>query len=161
MNTTSRATRSPATISEPATSEGDGIDEALIEGLVHGFYAKVRRDPLLGPVFDSRIGDWDTHLARMCRFWSSVALGSGAYQGNPMARHAPLPVDAVHFDRWLALFEETAEEICPPSAAALFIKRARRIAQSLELGIAIHAGKMPARGQRFHRAAPSGQGEQP
>ena len=129
-----------------------GIDGPMIERLVHTFYAKVRRDELLGPIFDARVEDWDKHLARMCLFWSSVALGSGAYQGSPMRVHAPLPVDAAHFDRWLALFEETANEVCPPAAAEHFVVRAKRIAQSLELGIAIHNGQILGKGQRYHRA---------
>ena len=138
-----------------------GIDEAAIRRLVHGFYAKVREDVLLGPIFDSRIADWDEHLERMCRFWSSVATMSGTYHGNPMAKHVTLPVDAVHFDRWLELFEATAAETCTSAAAAYFIERARRIARSFELAIAVHAGALPARGQRFHRrpACPVQQGE--
>lgn len=138
-----------------------GIDEAMIGRLVHRFYARVREDALLGPVFDTRIDDWDKHLDRMCRFWSSVALMSGSYSGNPMARHARLPVDATHFDRWLELFETTATEVCPPAAAAHFVERACRIAQSLELGIAVTAGATPRRGERFYRplAPSSSQGE--
>ena len=101
-----------------------GVDEAAIRRLVHGFYAKVRQDALLGPIFDSRVADWDEHLERMCRFWSSVATMSGTYHGNPMAKHIALPVDAAHFDRWLELFEATAAETCPPVAASL-LHRAR------------------------------------
>jgi hemoglobin len=130
-----------------------GIDEAMIDRLVHEFYARVRTDTLLGPVFAARISDWDKHLRRMCAFWSSVALMSGDYHGNPMGRHLPLPVDAEHFDRWLVLFEATAAETCPPVAAAHFVERARRIAQSLELGIAISHGTPLRRGQRFRRDA--------
>ncbi|HEX7081475.1 MAG TPA: group III truncated hemoglobin [Gammaproteobacteria bacterium] len=129
-----------------------GIDGPMIERLVHAFYAKVRRDELLGPIFDARIGDWDKHLERMCLFWSSVALGAGAYQGSPMQVHAPLPVDSRHFDRWLSLFEETANEVCPPAAAEHFVVRAKRIAQSLELGIASYNGHILRKGQRYHRA---------
>ena len=47
-----------------------GITEAMIERLVHGFYAKVRADAVLGPVFDARIKEWEPHLAQMCAFWS-------------------------------------------------------------------------------------------
>jgi hemoglobin len=130
-----------------------GVDEAAIRRLVHGFYAKVREDALLGPIFYSRVADWDEHLERMCRFWSSVATMSGTYHGNPMAKHITLPVDAAHFDRWVELFEATAAETCAPAAADHFIERARRIARSFELGIAVHAGALPARGQRFHRRA--------
>jgi len=126
-----------------------GIDEIMIERLVRGFYARVQDDPLLGPVFAARIRDWEPHLQRMCAFWSSVALMSGRYHGQPMRAHAPLPIDAAHFDRWLALFEDTARELCPPVAAAHFIERARRIAESLELGIAISRGVMLNKGERY------------
>jgi len=130
-----------------------GVDAAAIHRLVHGFYGKVRRDALLGPIFEPRIADWDEHLERMCRFWSSVMTMSGTYHGNPMGMHIALPVDAAHFDRWLELFEATAAETCAPDAAAQFIERARRIARSFELGIAVHAGALPTRGNRFHRRA--------
>lgn len=132
--------------------ERTGIDEALIERLVHGFYVKVRADGLLGPVFAARIEDWEPHLARICAFWSSVALLSGRYHGQPMEKHLPLSIDAEHFDRWLALFEETAREVCPPAAAEHFIERARRIAESLELGIAGGSGVLLMKGQRYRRA---------
>jgi len=128
-----------------------GIDEPMIERLVHGFYAKVRADRLLGPVFEARIADWEPHLRQMRRFWSSVALLSGRYEGRPMQKHLPLPVDARHFDRWLALFAETAAELCPPAAAALFAERAQRIAESLELGIAAGQGRFLAKRERLHR----------
>lgn len=126
-----------------------GIDTPMIERLVRSFYDRVRADAVLGPVFEAHIVDWEPHLARMCAFWSSVALMSGTYHGSPMARHLPLPVDARHFDRWLALFEQAAEELCPPAAAAHFAERARRIAASLELGIAAENGTMPDPGARY------------
>jgi hemoglobin len=128
-----------------------GITEAMIERLVHAFYDKVRTDAVLGPVFDARIQDWEPHLAQMCAFWSSVALLTGRYHGTQMVKHAPLPVDAAHFDRWLALFEQTAREVCPGEAEAHFVERARRIAASLELGIANANGVMLGIGERFRR----------
>ena len=126
-----------------------GIDEVMIERLVRRFYVKVREDALLGPVFEAHIQGWEPHLQRMCAFWSSVALMSGRYHGSPMSKHLPLPIDAAHFDRWLALFEETAREVCPPAAAAHFLERARRIAESLELGIAGRHGVLLGSGGRF------------
>ena len=132
-----------------------GIDEPMIERLVHRYYDKARADSMLGPVFDSKVHDWDHHLAQMRRFWSSVATMSGTYHGSPMPKHMVLPIDAAHFDRWLALFEETAQELCPPVAAEHFIVRARRIAQSLELGVALQAGARLKVGERFHRGEPS------
>lgn len=132
--------------------ERTGIDEAMIEHLVRSFYARIREDAVLGPIFDERIEDWEPHLQRMCAFWSSVVLMSGRYHGRPMQKHAPLPIDGSHFDRWLALFEKTAEAVCPPPAAAHFIDRARRIAESLELGIAISRGIRLAPGERYRMA---------
>lgn len=128
-----------------------GIDEAMIDNLVRAFYGRIRDDALLGPVFAARIVDWEPHLQRMCAFWSSVALMSGRYHGQPMEKHLPLPVDARHFDRWLVVFIETAREVCPPLAADHFIERAERIAQSLELGIAAQNGLLLAKGQRLRR----------
>jgi len=129
-----------------------GIDEPMIARLVDAFYDRVRADPLIGPVFAERISDWGPHLEQMRLFWSSVALMSGVYHGRPMPKHLPLPVDARHFDRWLELFEATAEDVCPPAAAAHFIERARRIAESLELGIAGAQGVLLRKGERYLRA---------
>lgn len=133
-------------------SETTGIDEDVIHTLVHAFYAQIRQDPVLGPIFNDRIDDWEPHLERMCAFWSSVTLMSGRYHGQPMQKHAPLPVDARHFDRWLELFEQSAHSVCAPAAAEYFIDRARRIAESLELGIAGQSGVLLARGQRLFRS---------
>ncbi|MCC7251829.1 group III truncated hemoglobin [Hyphomicrobium sp.] len=111
----------------------------MIHDLVHAFYAKVRRDAVLGAVFEAEIDDWPSHLERMCAFWSSVTLMSGRYKGQPMVAHAKIPgIDSAHFDRWLAIFRDTASEVCSGEAVALFIDRAERIAQSLQIGIALH-----------------------
>lgn len=131
--------------------EQTGIDEAMIDQLVRGFYARIRTDDLLGPIFNSRIRDWEPHLQRMCAFWSSVVLSSGVYHGQPMRMHLPLPVDARHFDHWLALFEQTARDLFPDQIAEYFVDRARRIAASLELGIASSHGVLLGKGERFVR----------
>jgi len=69
-----------------------------------------------------------------------------------MLKHVSLPIEATHFDRWLALFELTVREICPPKAADYFMERARSIAESLELGVA-NANKILLRkGERLHRS---------
>jgi len=115
-----------------------GVTEDMIAVLVHSFYAKVRRDPLLGPIFERAIGHhWDAHLAKLADFWSSVILMSGRFKGSPMTVHAALPeISPTHFARWLELFRETVRTVCPPEAAALFEAKSAMIAQSLQLGIA-------------------------
>jgi hemoglobin len=118
-----------------------GIDEPLIAELVDRFYARVREDELIGPVFEARIENWDEHLAKLRAFWSSVVLMTGRYKGQPMPVHAAISeITDAHFERWLSLFADTAKTVCPPAAAALFIDRSQRIAQSLSLGIAASRG---------------------
>jgi hemoglobin len=119
-----------------------GIDDAMIERLVRTFYGRVQADPLIGPVFATRIHDWEAHITKLCAFWSSVALMTGRYHGQPMPLHMNLPVGPEHFDRWISLFEDTANTLCPPAAAAHFSERARRIADSFELGIAARHGRI-------------------
>lgn len=113
-----------------------GLDEAVLRELVHSFYAKIRTDAVLGPIFAARITDWAPHLERMCAFWSSVALMTGRYHGAPVRAHMGLSVTWAHFERWLVLFRETAAETCPPAGAAHVIERAERIARSLHMAAA-------------------------
>jgi hemoglobin len=118
------------------------LDEAMIARLVHAFYAEIRRDRWLGPIFEQRIQDWNAHLGQMCAFWSSVMLKSGRYHGTPMQKHMTLPVERAHFARWLDLFAMTAHRICPAEAPR-FEAAAQRIAQSLELGIETYRHRLP------------------
>lgn len=121
-----------------------GVDEAMIGRLAPAFYAKVRQDPVLGPIFNREIADWDQHLARLCDFWSSVLLMTGRFKGQPMAAHARIAdIGPAHFARWLQLFHETAGEVCPPEAAALFRAKADQIGESLQLGLSFARGEPP------------------
>ncbi|EAQ04650.1 probable Sec-independent protein translocase protein [Pseudooceanicola batsensis HTCC2597] len=113
--------------------ERTGLSEAVLTDLVHGFYGKIRLDPVLGPIFAERITDWRPHLEKMVDFWSSVALMTGRYHGAPVPKHEGLPVIWAHFERWLELFRETAGEVCTPEGAVHVIERAERIARSLHM----------------------------
>jgi len=115
--------------------DSTGLDQAMLTELVHNFYGKIRTDDVLGPIFASRISDWPPHLERMVSFWSSVALMTGSYHGAPVPAHAHLPVTWAHFERWLALFHETACETCTPAGAVHVIERAERIARSLHMAV--------------------------
>lgn len=112
-------------------------DEAEIERVVRDFYGRIRADDVLGPIFNRVIGDnWEPHLQKMFAFWSSVMLMSGRYKGAPMVAHIRLKqVRPEHFDIWLTLFEATVTENCAPETAAAFLDKARRIAESLKLGM--------------------------
>jgi hemoglobin len=114
----------------------DHVTEPAIRLLVDRFYAKVRNDPELGPIFDRAIADWNPHLATMRDFWSSIMLTSGRYHGNPVAAHRKLEgITPRLFERWLALFAETCGELFDDSLAASFMDKARRIATSLQLAL--------------------------
>ncbi len=63
------------------------MTEADLQALVDRFYAKVRADDLLGPLFNRAVEDWPEHLERLGAFWSSVMLTSGRYKGSPMGAH--------------------------------------------------------------------------
>ena len=113
--------------------ERTALSEAVLTDLVHRFYDKVRLDPVLGPIFADRIGDWEPHLEKMVDFWSSVALMTGRYHGSPVAKHEGLPLIWQHFERWLDLFRQTAREVCTHEGATHVVARAERIAHSLHL----------------------------
>lgn len=122
-----------------------GIDDALISTLVETFYARIRDDAMLAPIFAAKVTDWPHHLARMKDFWASIALESGRYSGNPMLKHIAIPtLGPAHFTRWLTLWEATLDDVAQPRAAALFRDRAARIADSLQTGIALHNGGLAA-----------------
>lgn len=115
-----------------------GVDEAFIERLVHEFYARIRADSRLGPIFEAAIEDrWDAHLSRMTAFWSSVALNSGRYSGKPVPAHARLSgLTPDDFALWLSLFRQTLDDIAPTQdAAEYFMVRAERIARSLIMAL--------------------------
>lgn len=115
----------------------EAITENALRDLVDQFYARVRRDPFIGPVFDGAIHDWPEHLDKLQAFWSSVMLTSGRYKGRPLPAHIKHAdaIDSRSFVRWLALWKETTDEILDPESAAALQEKAGRIAESLSLGI--------------------------
>ena len=91
----------------------DSVTDDRIVTLVDSFYARIREDAELGPVFEDVVaGHWDKHLTTMYRFWSSVMLKTGTYHGSPMQAHMRIPGLEPHlFPRWLTLFEQTVSEL--------------------------------------------------
>lgn len=123
----------PAATAEIA--ERTGLNDDVLRRLVHGFYDKIRQDSMLGPIFAAQITDWGPHLERMVDFWSSVALMTGRYHGAPVPKHINLPIDQTHFERWLTLFRQTANDLCQPAGATHVIACAERIARSLLMAV--------------------------
>ena len=114
-----------------------GVDELFVSAMVERFYAAIRKDEMLAPIFAQRVSQWPEHLDRMKSFWRSVLFSSGEFSGNPMVKHMAIPgLDADHFARWLELFYATLHELdAKPDGTALVASRARLIADSLLTGI--------------------------
>jgi hemoglobin len=120
--------------------------EAEIHTLVHTFYASIRHDRVLGPIFDAHVRNWDVHLAKMVDFWSSVLLGTARYRGTPMPAHCALPqLRPELFQRWLALFRDTTQAVGNAPMQAQADELAQRIARSLWYGYQLFnvPGTMP------------------
>ena len=134
MNAHSPAPLAPASLAAPSLTEAD------IARVVPAFYAQVRQDAVLGPIFNDAIDDWPDHLDRLQAFWSSVMLASGRYKGQPVPAHVKheARIDPAKFARWLELWAETTDALLAPEAAAAMQDKAGRIAESLMLAIQFH-----------------------
>mgnify|MGYP000420326298 CR=1 FL=1 len=121
-------------------AEEIGIDEPFIATLVDTFYAHIRADAVLGPIFAGRIANWPHHLNRMRSFWRSILLHTGEFSGNPMLKHMVIPdIGRDEFLRWLDIFAATLAELeRDPQASTRILAKARAIAESLHMGIQIH-----------------------
>ena len=124
-----------------STAKLNHVSEDGIRQLVDAFYAKVRIDPELAPIFARAIpGDWQPHLTKMYAFWSSVMLTTGRYKGNPVAKHLAIPGIQPHlFERWLGLFNETCGELFDDPVRAEFHIKAVRIAESSKACLVLSA----------------------
>ena len=113
------------------------MSEDDIGRLVDRFYERVRRDDVLGRLFNNAVQDWPEHLETLRAFWSSVMLTSGRYKGSPMAAHLRHrgAIRPEMFDRWLDLWRETASATLAGPDAAAVVAKAERIAESLKLAL--------------------------
>jgi len=110
-----------------------------IKLLVNNFYDKVRLDEVLSPIFNERIKDnWPKHLAKMYTFWETVLLSEHTYFGSPFPPHANLPVEQMHFQRWLQLFSITIEELFSGAKADEAQWRANKMAEMFQAKIAYY-----------------------
>ncbi|SNS00849.1 group III truncated hemoglobin [Antarctobacter heliothermus] len=117
------------------------VTVAQIETVVARFYARVRVDPVLGPVFAAHVKDWPPHEAKIVRFWRNALLLERCYNGNPMQVHAAAGnVKSDHFAVWLSLFDGVLHEELPPMLAASWSALAHRIGRGLSYGLPSSCG---------------------
>ncbi|TDW97578.1 group III truncated hemoglobin [Dinghuibacter silviterrae] len=101
-----------------------------IQLLVDAFYGKVRRHPLIGPVFEAVVQDnWPHHLEKMYRFWQTVLLEEHTYFGSPFPPHLKMGLEKPHFDAWLGLWKETVGELYEGEKADEALWRADKMAE--------------------------------
>ena len=114
-----------------------GGREGLARLLRH-FYADVRQDPLIGPIFNARIENWAEHLAIIASFWETLLGATRTYSGPMPTIHVPLGLGPEHFERWLFLWQANCRAHLPAEAAAEMIDLAGHLGQKLQaiLGVA-------------------------
>jgi hemoglobin len=115
------------------------LTDELVARLLAAFYAKVRRDPELAPVFEGIISHgWPAHMKRIESFWRTALRLSRGYHGPDFMpahlKHSAIRAEQV--DRWLVLFAETVDEIAPPSLRARFLHVAQAMAENLRISLA-------------------------
>ena len=125
----------PRTPSTPAAPTAVPSPDSITR-LVHGFYADVRADPLLGPVFEKTLhGHWDAHLQRLVDFWSTVALGTRSFKGDVFGKHMALEgVTPAHFAAWVGLWQQHTSRLFAPEVAHDLQVAAHGIARNLFRG---------------------------
>ena len=105
-----------------------------IEKLVNAFYDKVKKDDVIGYLFnDVAKVKWELHLPRMYDFWENILFYSGNYSGSPMVVHKELhqksTMNQQHFQHWNDLFSETVDKLFEGVKANEIKERASNIAQ--------------------------------
>ena len=122
----------------------DIATDADVERLVRTFYGRVQEDDVLMQIFAPIVqGAWDEHLERITLFWQTLLLHKAAYKGNPMAKHLPLPLEAVHFERWIGLFVQTVDELFAGTTADEAKYRAIHIARVMKSAMGIPIDEIP------------------
>ncbi|MDE3027729.1 MAG: group III truncated hemoglobin [Paracoccaceae bacterium] len=116
------------------------VTDEQIDRVMTSFYFRIRRHPVLGPVFATHVGTddavWAAHEAKIGRFWKNAILREGGYDGRPMMVHRnALDILPEHFPLWLALFDDTATNVLPPEAAAAWSAMAHRLGNAFRMGV--------------------------
>jgi len=116
-----------------------GGSEGLSRLLRH-FYADVRQDPLIGPIFNAQIKDWKQHLEVIASFWETVIGGPSTYARPMPMKHLTLRLREEDFERWLFLWQANCRAQLSSDVAKEMIDLANHIAHRLRtiLGIPIN-----------------------
>ncbi|MDI9309644.1 MAG: group III truncated hemoglobin [Limnohabitans sp.] len=116
-----------------------------IKQMVDTFYNKVKVDTLIGPIFNGVIKDWTPHLNKMYTFWETILLDVHSYSGSPFPPHAKMPLEKIHFDRWMTIFVSTVDSLFIGEKANEAKWRAGKMAElfNYKIGYFKKAGHQP------------------
>jgi len=112
-----------------------------IAQLVNNFYSKVRENKLLGPIFNTMINDWETHLNLLTDFWETNLFFIKKYTGNPLAKHVEVDkfynhtINELHFGTWINMWHQTIDEMFEGEIAQLAKNRARNMSTFMNMEI--------------------------
>lgn len=115
--------------------------------LVNTFYGKIRRHDVLGPIFNSIITDWDSHLELLTDFWETQLFLKRKYHGNPVMAHQEVDekmdgsITPEHFGQWINLWFETLDELFDGERAWIAKNRAQKMSTMLYMQIFQHREK--------------------
>ena len=109
--------------------------QAAVERMVRLFYERALANEVLGPIFRESIKDWETHIAIVRQFWSSVLHGTDRYKGNPFGAHLKLRFEPEAFAHWLTVFESAAQDALGCKDVEKAKRIARHMADSFKLGL--------------------------
>lgn len=115
--------------------------------LVSSFYAKIRVDEILGPIFNKMLTTdeiWAEHLEKLTDFWETNLFHIVKFKGNPMeahqradkANHYSMSQD--HFHHWLMMWNGTVNSLFEGEKAELAKEKARRMATHLFMNVHKH-----------------------
>jgi hemoglobin len=114
-----------------STAKSDISSKKDIQIMVDSFYAKVRKDPLIGPIFnDEAKVNWNEHLPKLYNFWEDLLFGTQNYHGRPFPPHLKFDLQVHHFEKWVSLFILTVDEHFVGKKAEEAKARALRIAEN-------------------------------
>lgn len=109
--------------------------------LVSSFYQKIRKQEVLGPIFNHIIKDWDEHIERLTDFWETNLLFVAKFKGNPIVVHQHVDstfkgsITEKHFGIWLHLWVTTTDSLFEGERAEIAKRRARKMSTHLYLSM--------------------------
>lgn len=125
-------------------TKADIVDRNDIALLVRTFYAKIRTDAVLGPIFNKIVIDWEPHLELLTDFWETQLFLKRKYFGNPVTAHQEVDdkmqhtITPEHFGLWMNLWFAAIDELFEGETAYIAKNRAQKMSTMLYLKIYEH-----------------------